>query len=414
VAWALKAEDLSKRFRRGQAPAPTLREELGRLPRQLRGRPGRTGRRGPLALDRVSLTVEEGESFAIIGANGAGKSTFLRIAARISPPTSGRLRLRGRVGALIEVGSGIHPELTGRENVWLYGSILGLTRQEIAARYDEIVAFSELEPSMETEVKYYSTGMQLRLGFAIAAHIDPAIFVVDEALAVGDAAFQAKCIERLTAMVGEGRTLIFISHSLPMVQALCPRAVLLNNGRVEAEGASADVVQHYVRRVLTEEQQRRPGGAGIDVVAFRIQGGSGGDDAGGDGVIATGDALTLALEFDATEAVRGAHLGFAITHGSLGGLVNLSMVSTGETVDIAPGRHVFTCDIASLPLLPGGYDVHFGASAADRPFHYAEPRVVGSLFVATGPPGRTGDLGLAHTSAYGPVYVPHVLRVTES
>src|SRR5437588_11822684 len=222
MAWAVKFEDVSKRYRRRDARYASLRDDLALVGRRalsfLRHTPLEP--KGTFALDHVSFEVQEGEAFAVIGPNGAGKTTALKLLTRISYPTGGRIRVRGRVGALIEVGSGIHPELTGRENIWLYGRIMGMSRQDIAARFDEIVDFSELSHVLDKSVKMYSSGMQLRLGFAIASHLDPDIFVVDEALAVGDAGFQAKCVDRMTHLVTEGRTLRLVWHTLSAVRAM--------------------------------------------------------------------------------------------------------------------------------------------------------------------------------------------------
>src|SRR6266513_3435774 len=210
-----------------------------------------------LALDHVSFEVGEGEAFAIIGPNGAGKSTLLKLLTRIAYPTEGRIHVRGLWGALIEVGSGIHPELTGRENIWLYGRIMGMSRHDIARRFDEIVDFSELGHVLDTTVKTYSSGMQLRLGFAIASHLDPDIFVVDEALAVGDAGFQAKCVERMTKLVAEGRTLLFVSHALSAVEAICGRGVFLLDGRSASAGPTRSVLRAYLEWI--DEAARRRG-----------------------------------------------------------------------------------------------------------------------------------------------------------
>ena len=245
MSYAVRLEDVTKRYPRGfsDGTEPTyasLRHDLTSISRRLAARArGRTaGETGTLALRDVSFEVQEGESFALIGPNGAGKSTALKLIARISPPTSGRVRIRGRVAALMEVGSAVHPELTGRENIWLYGQILGMSKATIRRRFDDIVEFSDLSRAVDTPVKFFSSGMQLRLGFSIAAHLDPDIFVVDEALAVGDASFQVKCIERMTQLVRDGHTLLFVSHSLPVVRDVCHRALLLDHGRVVEIGES--------------------------------------------------------------------------------------------------------------------------------------------------------------------------------
>ncbi|MFN0089336.1 MAG: ABC transporter ATP-binding protein [Acidimicrobiales bacterium] len=246
AVWALRFEEVSKSYRPA-AGYRSLRQDLAALARGRRARRPRPPARR--ALDSVSFEVAEGEALAVIGPNGAGKSTALRIAARVTAPSAGRVRVRGRIGALIEVGAGIHPELTGRENIWLYGAILGLSRREIAARFDEIVAFAELEAALDQQVKRYSSGMQLRLGFAIAAGVAPDVLVVDEALAVGDARFQLRCLARMAELVRSGSALVYVSHDLASVEAVCARAALLLEGRVAHLGPAAETVGAYLRWV---------------------------------------------------------------------------------------------------------------------------------------------------------------------
>src|SRR5688500_6015076 len=199
------------------------------------------------ALQDVSFEASHGEAIGIIGRNGAGKSTLLKILSRITEPTAGVARLYGRVGSLLEVGTGFHPELTGRENIFLNGAILGMRRAEIARKLDEIVAFSEIEQFLDTPVKRYSSGMYVRLAFAVAAHLDTDVMIVDEVLAVGDAKFQRKCLDKMEDVGRHGRTVLFVSHNLSLVTRLCPRAVLLENGRVSADGGAHDVVRRYLR-----------------------------------------------------------------------------------------------------------------------------------------------------------------------
>jgi lipopolysaccharide transport system ATP-binding protein len=201
------------------------------------------------ALRDVSLTVQPGEALGVIGPNGVGKSTILKLIAGIVHPTTGRISLRGRVGALIEVGAGIHPELTGRENVFLYGSLMGLPRLEIARKFDSIVAFAELERFIDQPVKRYSTGMQMRLGFAVAAHLDPEILLVDEVLAVGDAAFQQKCMARMRAIRAAGATVVYVSHALETVVSICDRGLFLSDGRVAFLGPVAEAAHAYMERL---------------------------------------------------------------------------------------------------------------------------------------------------------------------
>jgi lipopolysaccharide transport system ATP-binding protein len=198
------------------------------------------------ALRDVSFTIQPGEVVGIVGRNGAGKSTLLKVLSKITEPTSGKAELRGRLGSLLEVGTGFHPELTGRDNIYLNGSILGMTRREIERRFDEIVAFAELERFLDTPVKRYSSGMYVRLAFAVAAHLEPEILLVDEVLAVGDAAFQKKCLGKMTEVAKQGRTVLFVSHNTAAMLGLCQRGLLLENGRLTADGPIEAVIQQYL------------------------------------------------------------------------------------------------------------------------------------------------------------------------
>ena len=249
----VRVEDVSKRYRIGAMnPAyVTLREQIGvavasRLRRLVRGGGEDGGGQTLWALRGVSLEVRRGEILGIVGRNGAGKSTLLKILSRITRPTRGRVEIYGRVGSLLEVGTGFHPDLTGRENIFLSGAILGMRKAEIEANFDEIVAFSELERFVETPVKFYSSGMYVRLAFSVAAHLEPEILIMDEVLAVGDMAFQQKCLDKMHEIRNQGRTIFFVSHNLPAVTRLCKRAVLLEAGRVAAEGPPQEVVNRYL------------------------------------------------------------------------------------------------------------------------------------------------------------------------
>src|SRR5918911_3089168 len=253
---AIRTESLSKQYRPGARlqKHPTLRDAIAsRASSSLaRLRPGRNGAsredQSIWALRDVSLDIEQGDVVGLIGRNGAGKTTLLKIVSHITEPTAGRAKIKGRVGSLLEVGTGFHPELTGRENVYLSGSILGMRKVEIEARFDEIVAFAEVERFLDTPVKRYSSGMQVRLAFAVAAHLEPEILLVDEVLAVGDAAFQRKCLGRMGDVAEEGRTVIFVSHNLAAVRGLCTRALLLDHGRLVFDGETDGAIAHYLGR----------------------------------------------------------------------------------------------------------------------------------------------------------------------
>jgi len=259
---AVRIANISKLYRIGARYVPrSFRETITDL-MSLRRVRNNEEERDLWALRDVSFDVTRGQAIGIIGQNGAGKSTLLKILSRITEPTSGRIEVRGRVSSLLEVGTGFHPELTGRENIQLNGAILGMTRQEIRERFDDIVGFAEVERFIDTPVKYYSSGMYMRLAFAVAAHLEPEILVVDEVLAVGDASFQAKCLRKMGDVASHGRTVLFVSHNMPAVKALCSHAVWLAGGKVVEQGDSESVVNHYL--------QQTSSAAGLDEVRRQI------------------------------------------------------------------------------------------------------------------------------------------------
>jgi lipopolysaccharide transport system ATP-binding protein len=251
----IKIEKISKQYQIGMRAAAysTLRENLTnrlRSPLGVFRRNGRSSEQTIWALHDVSFEVHPGEVVGIIGRNGAGKSTLLKILSRITEPTKGRAEIYGRVGSLLEVGTGFHPELTGRENIFLNGSILGMKREEIERKFDEIVAFAEVSKFIDTPVKRYSSGMYVRLAFGVAAHLDPEILLVDEVLAVGDASFQRKCLDKMKDVSRHGRTVLFVSHNMPAVTRLCERTILLDDGQVLQDGPSHKVIGMYLRSGL--------------------------------------------------------------------------------------------------------------------------------------------------------------------
>ena len=244
----ITVENVSKRYTLGTSRHDTLRDRIAHAFRTpwKRKNAKETDPTEFWALRDVSFQVKRGEVLGIIGRNGAGKSTLLKTLARITEPTTGRIRIRGRIASLLEVGTGFHPELTGRENIFLNGAILGMSRAEIRRKFDEMVAFAEVEQFIDTPVKRYSSGMYVRLAFAVAAHLEPEILIIDEVLAVGDAAFQKKCIGKMETVASQGRTVLFVSHNLAVVNELCHRAVLLAQGRLIMEGEPFKVVRQYV------------------------------------------------------------------------------------------------------------------------------------------------------------------------
>jgi lipopolysaccharide transport system ATP-binding protein len=284
----IEVESVSKRYRLGVIGTGTLSEDLNRWWARMRGRPDPTLKIGQTAIGKgtgprdgvnalsdpgsdpgfeesehvwalrdLSFEVGSGEVLGIIGRNGAGKSTILKILSRVTAPTAGEVRVKGRIASLLEVGTGFHPELTGRENIFLNGAILGMRKADIERRLDEIVAFSEVEQYIDTPVKRYSSGMYVRLAFAVAAHLDPEILIVDEVLAVGDATFQKKCLGKMGSFAGEGRTVLFVSHNMPAVNRLCTRAILLGNGTLLEDGDVGDVTTHYLQSDLSAPPEKR-------------------------------------------------------------------------------------------------------------------------------------------------------------
>ena len=261
---AIRVENLSKRYRIGlaQERPDTLRDLLisgvNKIRnRFVRGDQGRHDSQSHIwALRDVSFTVERGQVLGIIGRNGAGKSTLLKVLSRVTDPTEGFGEIHGRVGSLLEVGTGFHPELSGRENIFLNGAILGMRREEIERKFDEIVSFSEVERFIDTPVKRYSSGMYLRLAFAVAAHLEPEILVVDEVLAVGDAEFQRKCLGKMNDVAQEGRTVLFVSHNMSAVLRLTQEAILLDEGRIVMRGPTPEAVDHYLNMGLTKQGER--------------------------------------------------------------------------------------------------------------------------------------------------------------
>jgi lipopolysaccharide transport system ATP-binding protein len=254
---SIRTERLGKQYRLGahKQGYKSLRDSLSRgfrrsLSRLRPGAAAGTPREMIWALKDVSFEISQGEVIGIIGRNGAGKSTLLKVLSRITEPSEGSVDLWGRVGSLLEVGTGFHPELTGRENIYLSGAILGMRRAEIIRQFDEMVAFAEVEKFVDTPVKHYSSGMYLRLAFAVAAHLDPEILMVDEVLAVGDARFQRKCLEKMQEVGQQGRTVLFVSHNMPLITRLCPRALLIGDGRLIHDGPSASVVSKYLHSDL--------------------------------------------------------------------------------------------------------------------------------------------------------------------
>ena len=359
---AIEFERVTKRYRFG-AKNISVRDDIGRGVRRALGRPQEESLHKTLhALDDVSLVVPEGEAFAVIGDNGAGKTTALKVASRITYPSAGRVRVRGRVGALIEVGTGMHPELTGRENVDLYGRILGFSRADVRRRFDEIVAFADIGGAIDRPVKQFSSGMQLRLGFSLAAHLEPDVLLVDEAISVGDAGFQYRCVERISDLVREGRTLVFVSHNMSAIEALCERAVLLRQGRIVADGPAREVIKDYLHGVEEGLLKAGPGrgpryGEEVELLALELVDG----DGRAVDSIPVGASLSIRMTLRASRPIARPAIELGISDGRIGPLIRASTGGgDGAPISELNGESTIECTFPQLPLMPRVYELWGG------------------------------------------------------
>jgi lipopolysaccharide transport system ATP-binding protein len=402
MAQVVVASGLGKKYRIG-----VKRDSYGRLSESLwnamvsplrRDKPKET-EADFWALRDVSFVVDQGSAVGIVGRNGAGKSTLLKILSRITEPTTGRAELRGRVGALLEVGTGFHPELTGRDNIFLSGAILGMRHAEIQRRFDEIVSFADIGPFVDTPVKRYSSGMKVRLGFAVAAHLEPEILVVDEVLAVGDAAFQQKCLARMEGVSREGRTVLFVSHNMAAVQSLCTAGILLEKGQVAFLGTAVDTVQKYLETIALQpsvklsERPDRTGDGRLRLLAL-------------DSDFRLGAPGELRIHFRAEPGLRNVtvSVGLFTPHGE--GALFLGNEIVGVPMDDLPSEGSFVCRIDRAALMPGRYTANVYTAVnglvADWITDAASIEVLEGDYFGTGripPPG------------YGSVVVPHHWRV---
>ena len=371
MSTVIKVENLSKRYRIGVINRDMLYKDLQSRWAKFRGKEDPNAPIGFKhdkrlehgdefwALRNVDLEVKEGEILGIIGRNGAGKSTLLKILSQITAPTEGRIKVKGRIASLLEVGTGFHPELTGRENVYLNGAILGMTRKEVRSKFDEIVAFAEIDEFIDTPVKRYSSGMYVRLAFAVAAHLDPEILIVDEVLAVGDASFQQKCLGKMKDVSrGQGRTVLFVSHNMASVQALCGQAVLLDEGANKLQGKPNEVVAEYLRsktkESITLDARRDRTGTG-EVVATKITY----ENGRGENIhsACAGQPLTIKISYKVTnrQFEGPVIVGVGVTTLSdIPVFLHHSRLSDASLTIVWPEGY-FALNIPKLPLPEGGY-----------------------------------------------------------
>lgn len=339
---AIHVEHLWKRFRR-DATGPLLSEQLRRVAARLRGDERYAWR---WALRDVSFAVEPGESVGLIGTNGSGKSTLLKVLAGVMFPYAGRTQVGGRVGSLIEIHAGMHPDLTGAENVYLAGALVGASRREIARRFDEIIAFAEVEDAVNRPLKFYSSGMRMRLGFSVASSVRPDVLLVDEVLAVGDANFQRKCAARMSEMIEHGTTVVLVSHDITSIEALCRRSVWLDRGLVREDGPTTAVMRSY-RRAIEQLAAADVQSGRISVAAAAVEGIGGEPRSHGD------VRVRLTLDVPAEEWCE-IGIGF-----SQGPATPIFSVLRAET--LAAGRHEMVMECRELPLAGGQYSIWAGA-----------------------------------------------------
>jgi lipopolysaccharide transport system ATP-binding protein len=350
---AVQVNGLGKQYRRGLTADPGLRHALENFVKSPLASFRRKKEESFWALKDVALEVQEGEVLGLIGRNGAGKTTLLKILSRITKPTSGWAEIHGRVGSLLEVGTGFHPELTGRENAFLSGAILGMSRREIAGKFDEIVAFAELEKFIDTPVKHYSSGMYVRLAFAVAAHLEPEILLVDEVLAVGDINFQKKCLGKMGDVAKAGRTVVLVSHQLNQIRRLCQRVVWVDGGQVRRDGPTHEVVSAYESAMARgensagESSSSRAASTGRflkwEIVAPR------GEEPH---VLTELCPTTVKFTVLVKTPVRNGHHGCALFNSDR----QLIWAWSTDAVRLAPGQHEFCYTFPMLPLRPGPYN----------------------------------------------------------
>jgi ABC-2 type transport system ATP-binding protein len=363
--FAIEVANVSKRFRVYREKPTSLKQRV---------LSGRTRAEDFWALRDVSFEVEQGGTMGLIGHNGSGKSTMLKVIAGILRPTAGLVRERGRIAALIELGAGFHPELTGRENVYLNASFLGLSRAETDAVYDDIVAFAELEAFMDTAVKFFSSGMLVRLGFACAVHVDPEIVLIDEVLAVGDEAFQARCIDKVRSFQREGRSVVIVSHALDQVRQLCDHAVMLDHGRVHAVGSPDDVVRQMRLTILHHDLEfaREEGSKEVEIVGVTLLRG----DAPLERPVRAGDTLTIQVDVRAPEPVDDPVVSFALHDATNAFVFGDDTAHQGLALGTVHGSRRLRFDLGPIPVTGGTYWITLGVHSRDnaRVYHVQDER----------------------------------------
>ncbi|MBC8508585.1 MAG: ABC transporter ATP-binding protein [Anaerolineales bacterium] len=394
---AISIQNISKVYRidptTGGAASRTLQEDLVNFAKNPLRRTTSSKKQEIWALNDVSFDVHEGEVIGLIGRNGAGKSTLLKILSRITEPTHGFADIFGRVGSLLEVGTGFHTELTGRENIYLSGAILGMRKAEIDRKFDQIVEFSGVSKFIETPVKRYSSGMAVRLAFAVAAHLDPEILLVDEVLAVGDASFQKKSLGKMSEVAESGRTVIFVSHNMGAIKNLCTRAVLLDGGKALVDGDVDHVVQEYLITASEKgewhteiaDREDRQGSGALRFTGFQLRGSNGSTVE----AAVAGEAVEFVLQFQCnSEKIQNASIMIWLRDAFTKGLLRLGTELTAQSFNELPQEGKIICRVPRFSLRPGRYFIDLGADIdgvkADRVIRAVTLDVVGGDFYGSG------------------------------
>lgn len=401
----LRVEGLGKRYSLGGLQTyKTLRDSVADL---LRGRREKKKKPDFWALRDVSFELKAGEVLGIVGRNGAGKSTLLKLLSQITSPDTGRIEIHGRMGALLEVGTGFHPELTGRENIFMNGTLLGMRRSEINSKFRQIVEFSGVEEFLDTPVKRYSSGMRVRLGFSVAAHLDPEILVIDEVLAVGDAEFQRKCLGRMNEVASEGRTVIYVSHQMDSIVGLCNRAIWLDNGMLKSDGIPENIVKEYLGSSsavgLTSDLQGvevRDGSGSARLQSIRVGGLEG-------SMPACGSPLIFKVKWQSTDAARGAWVVRIAIRDQLDRVVTIfDNELSGNFFDSSHSDCEAVCEINCMPLVPAIYyaDVSLwsGRVRHDRVFRALSFEILPGGFFKSGVVMSPGTVCIEHRWSFCP------------
>jgi lipopolysaccharide transport system ATP-binding protein len=414
----IRVENLSKKYTLGQqkeggSSYKSLRESMSNGAKSLGKKLLKPGSKEDLkastqefwALKDVSFEIKQGDRVGIIGRNGAGKSTLLKVLSRITEPTSGSIRIKGRVASLLEVGTGFHPELTGRENIFLNGAILGMSKADITRKFDEIVTFAEVEKFLDTPVKRYSSGMYVRLAFAVAAHLEPEILIVDEVLAVGDAKFQKKCLGKMQDVGKEGRTVLFVSHQMSAIEKLCSRVVMLSSGQVKFDGDNKSGIDYYLKDLETSVRKlklidiKRYGTGELKITGFSLE------NYGGEKLtsVSCGEDIVLVFDYELANInkIKDVSIGFSI-HSALGDTLSILYSDyVGTTFSNLPKTGSFKCKIKDFPYSTGRYLV--GARVVANGVEVDWPQeYIGYIDVEAGDFYGTGSVGI---SGIGPVLI---------